>query len=57
MTKISQAEVKPVKVGETLTSSVEGNPEPSNSLSNESACVETRRRVCIKCNGAIPQKP
>lgn len=50
----SQAEVKPFKVGETLTSNVEGNPEPSISTSVEKACVETGRKVCIKCKGAIP---
>lgn len=51
----SQAEVKPFKVGETLPSNVEGNPEPSNLSSDKWACVETGRRVCIKCNGAIPE--
>lgn len=50
-----QAEVKPVKFGETLTSNVEGNPEPSTSGSSEGACVETRRQVCIKCGNVISQ--
>lgn len=51
---ISQAELKPLKVGETVVSNVTGNPEPSSLSSDEQACVETRRGVCIKCKGAIP---
>lgn len=50
---MSQAEVKPFKVGETLTDSADGNPEPSSSENSEWACVETRQRVCIKCNNVI----
>lgn len=52
----SQAEVKPFKVGEPLASKVDGNPEPSRlkEILNR-ACVEIRRRVCIKCKGEIPE--
>lgn len=50
------AESKPSKVGELLTSDVEDNPEPSNSENSEWACVETRRRVCIKCGNVIIKK-
>ena len=42
--KSIDAEIKPVKFGETLTSNAEGNTEPS--MSKDKACVETRRRVC-----------
>lgn len=55
MNKESQAEVKPFKVGEILPSNVEDNPEPSRLDSSSRACVETGRKVCIKCNGAIPK--
>lgn len=55
MIDISQAEEKPVKFGEPLTSDVDGNPEPSSTDSSVVACVETRRRVCIKCGNEIPQ--
>lgn len=48
----SQAEVKPFKVGEPSADNAGGNPEPSTS--KEEACVETRRRVCIKCGRDIP---
>lgn len=54
MTKNSQAEIKPFKVGETVVSNVTGNPEPSTLELSKGACVETRRRVCIKCGGDIP---
>lgn len=54
-TNKSQAEVKFPKVGETLTSNVDGNTEPSILDSSNKACVETRREVCIKCGSAIPQ--
>jgi len=50
----NKAEEKPFKVGEALTSDVDGNTEPSTSENSEEACVETRRRVCIKCNNVIP---
>lgn len=50
----SQAEVKPFKVGETVVSNVNGNPEPSTPEMSGEACVETGRRVCIKCGGDIP---
>lgn len=55
MNNVSQAEVKPFKFGEPSASNVGGNPEPSilNSLSK--ACVETRRKVCIKCGSEVPQ--
>ncbi len=49
------AELKPFKVGETLTAQADGNPEPSSSNSLEQACVETRRKVCIKCGNEVPQ--
>ena len=42
----SQAEIKPPKFGELLTSNVEDNPEPSQVVLKG---VETRRAVCIKC--------
>lgn len=45
------AEEKPVKFGETLTSNVEGNPEPSP---GNGEGVESRQRVCIRCNKDIP---
>lgn len=52
----SQAELKPFKVGETLTDNADGNPEPSSLEEiSKQACVETRRRVCIKCKGEIPK--
>lgn len=54
-TNISQAEEKLLKVGETLTSNVDGNTEPSILDSSNKACVETRREVCIKCGNVIPQ--
>jgi len=51
----NNAEVKSVKVGETLTRSaiqiVDGNPEPS--LRNKKG-VESRQRVCIYCGNDIP---
>ena len=50
--KTHGAELKPAKFGETLTSNVEGNPEPSLKVKEG---VETRRRVCIKCGGEIPK--
>ena len=53
---MSQAELKPFKVGETLTSKVDGNPEPSNLENSKWACVETRQRVCIKCGNVITNK-
>ena len=53
---MSQAEVKPFKVGEALTDNADGNPEPSNSVNTEQACVETVQRVCIKCNNVITNK-
>lgn len=52
----SQAEVKILKVGETLTSNVEGNPEPSKLENSNWACVETRQGMCIKCNNVITNK-
>lgn len=51
----NKAEEKPFKVGEPLTSNVDGNTEPSTSLNELGACVETRRGVCIKCNDVIPK--
>jgi len=51
----SQAEVKPFKFGEPASENAGGNPEPSRSDSSDQACVETRRRVCIKCGNEIPQ--
>lgn len=51
-----QAEVKPFKVGESLTDNADGNPEPSSSVNTEQACVETGQRVCIKCNNVITNK-
>jgi len=53
-TQNSQAEVKPFKVGETSASNVGGNPEPSTVEMSTEACVETGRKVCIKCGGDIP---
>lgn len=50
----NKAEVKPFKVGEALTSNVDGNTEPSILENSSRACVETRRGVCIKCNNVIP---
>lgn len=47
----SQAEIKPFKVGEVLTGNADDNPEPSRS--KDQACVETRRRVCKRCNTVI----
>lgn len=49
----SQAELKPIKVGEPLPDNADGNPEPSRS--NDRACVETRRRVCMRvgCDNPI----
>ena len=49
------AEVKPFKVGEPLTDNADGNTEPSILDSSSKACVETRRKVCIKCNNEILQ--
>tara|TARA_R110000822_G_scaffold42836_12_gene116156 strand:- start:153 stop:656 length:504 start_codon:yes stop_codon:yes gene_type:complete len=49
------AEVKPFKVGEPLTDNADGNTEPSILDSSSKACVETRRKVCIKCGNEIPQ--
>lgn len=53
---INQAESKLFKVGEPLTDNADGNPEPSRSESSDQACVETGRKVCIKCKGAIPSE-
>lgn len=50
----SQAEVKPSKFGELSASKVGDNPEPSTAEKSAEACVETRRKVCIKCGGDIP---
>src|SRR5262245_3269728 len=55
MQNTSQAESKPFKVGETVAETA-GNPEPSSiGEIPVQACVETRRRVCIKCGGEIPK--
>lgn len=54
MSANSQAELKPLKLGETQTGNAVGNPEPSRLSSEGRACVESRRGVCIKCQGAIP---
>ena len=35
----NKAEVKPSKVGEALTSNVDGNTEPSTKLNDLGACV------------------
>ena len=48
---MNKAETKLVKVGESSACNDGANPEPSSS--QEQACVETRRRVCIKCNKEI----
>ncbi len=50
---IRKAELKPFKVGELLLLLVEDNPEPSRLENSNQACVETRQRVCIKCNNVI----
>ena len=50
-----KAEIKFSKVGEPLTDNADGNTEPSILDSSSKACVETRRRVCIKCGNLIPQ--
>jgi hypothetical protein len=50
----NKAETKSLKVGEALTSNVDGNTEPSIKSNDLRACVETRRGVCIKCNNVIP---
>lgn len=47
-TESNQAEVKPFKVGEPLTDCADGNTEPSSLENSKQACVETRRKVCIK---------
>jgi len=52
----SQAEVKLLKFGETLTDNADGNPEPSLVENSTMACVETRQGVCIKCNNVIINK-
>lgn len=52
----SQAEVKLLKVGETLTDNADGNPEPSSLSNDKQACVEIRQGVCIKCNNVITNK-
>lgn len=52
----SQAEVKLLKVGETLASNVDGNTEPSIITNVIRACVETGQGVCIKCNNVITNK-
>jgi len=52
----SQAEVKLLKFGETLTDNADGNPEPSTLVNTEGACVETRQGVCIKCSNVIINK-
>ena len=49
----NNAETKPAKVGETLASNVEGNPELSLVVEES---VETRRRVCILCGNDLPQR-
>jgi predicted nucleic acid-binding Zn ribbon protein len=51
---MSKAEVKPFKLGEPLASDDVGNPEPSTLEISRKACVETRRKVCIRCLGDIP---
>ena len=45
------AELKLVKVGEASSENDLCNPEPSSSY--EQACVESRRRVCIKCGNDL----
>lgn len=55
MNEIKQAEVKSFKFGEPLTGNADGNPEPSSTGEIPvQACVETKRRVCIRCGGGIP---
>lgn len=49
------AESKLFKVGEPLTSNVDGNTEPSTLDSSNEACVETRRKVCVKCGNEVSQ--
>ena len=49
------AEVKPFKVGESLTDNADANTEPSMLDSSNRACVETGRGVCIKCGNVVPQ--
>lgn len=56
MSKEITAEVKPFKVGETLTDNADGNTEPSILENSNKACVETRRKVCTKCNNVILNK-
>jgi hypothetical protein len=51
-----QAKVKLSKVGEPLAIVlvlVDGNTEPIPIDNSIGECVETRRRVCIKCNNVI----
>lgn len=52
---MKKAEIKPFKVGEPLTDNADGNTEPSTLDSSKGACVETRRKVCIKCGNLISQ--
>lgn len=49
------AEEKPAKFGELSALKGGDNPEQSPSDS-EVECVETRRRVCLKCKSEIPKK-
>lgn len=46
------AEVKPFKLGEPLTDKADGNPELSLNIEES---VETRRKVCIRCQRPIPE--
>jgi hypothetical protein len=50
------AEVKLFKFGERLACNDDANPEPSLMGNPIMACVETRQRVCIKCNNVITNK-
>jgi hypothetical protein len=52
----SQAEEKPFKVGESVTDNADGNTEPSRLENSNQACVESRQKVCIKCNNVITNK-
>jgi hypothetical protein len=52
----SQAELKLLKVRETLTDNADGNPEPSRLENSNQACAETRQEVCIKCGNVITKK-
>ncbi len=46
-----QAELKDCKLRETLTSNVDGNPEPSP---EDREGAETRHRLCVRCGEHIP---